>query len=100
MDDQFKKHLIRVSLSPYAMLTLLVPMNDGISRICVDIKTINKITVKYSFPIPRNKDILDKLCGAYVFTKLDIRSCYRQIKIRFTYELKTAFKTQESLYEL
>jgi hypothetical protein len=90
---------IRPSSSPSGALVLFVEKKDGTQRICVDYRSLNEVTIKNKYPLPRIEDLFDQMKGASVFSKIDLRSGYHQLKIRLSDIPKTIFRTRYGLYE-
>jgi len=99
LQEFLEKGLIRPSSSPWGCPTLFVKKKDKSLRMCVDYRLLNAVTVKNKYPLPRIDILFDQLAKAKVFSKIDLRSRYHQIKIRPEDIPKTAFSTRYGLYE-
>jgi hypothetical protein len=99
LQELLDKGFIRPSTSPWGCPALFVKKKDESLRMCVDYRPLNAVTIKNKYPLPRIDVLFDQLVGAKVFSKIDLRSGYHQIKIRTSDIPKTAFSTRYGLYE-
>jgi hypothetical protein len=99
LQELLDKGYIRPSSSPWGCPALFVKKKDGSLRLCVDYRPLNAVTIKNKYPLPRIDVLFDQLAGAKVFSKIDLRSGYHQIKIRPCDIPKTAFSTRYGLYK-
>ena len=99
LQDLLDKGLIQPSSSPWGCPALFVKKKDKSLRMCVDYRPLNAVTIKNKYPLPRIDILFDQLAKAKVFSKIDLRSGYHQIKIRPEDVPKTAFSTRYGLYE-
>jgi hypothetical protein len=99
LQELLDKGFIRPSTSPWGCPALFVKKKDDSLRLCVDYRPLNAVTIKNKYSLPRSDVLFDQLVGDKVFSKLDLRSGYHQIKIRASDIPKTAFSTRYGLYE-
>ncbi|KAL0556889.1 hypothetical protein IC582_005406 [Cucumis melo] len=99
LQELLDKGFIRPIMSPWGAPVLFVKKKDGSMRLCIDYRELNKVTVKNRYPLPRIDDLFDQLQGATVFSKIDLRSGYHQLRIRDSDILKTAFRSRYGHYE-
>ena len=99
LGEQLQKGFIQPSSSSWGEPVLFVENKDRSQRLCIDYRSLNDVTIKNKYPLPRIDDLFDQLKGASVFSKIDLRSGYHQLKIRPEDVPKTAFVTRYGLYE-
>jgi hypothetical protein len=97
--ELLEKGFIRPSSSPWGAPVIFVLKKNGTQRLCVDYRALNEVTVKNKYLLPRIDDLFDQLCGACVFSKIDLRSGYHQLRVRECDIPKTAFVLRYGLYE-
>src|SRR5467141_3766229 len=99
LNDMLGKGFIRSSQSPAGAPVLFAKKKDGTLRLCVDFRNLNKLTWKDRYPIPLVTNLLDQLGSAKVYTKLDVRTGYYNVRVAAGHEWKTAFRTRYGSFE-
>ncbi|TYK21579.1 pol protein [Cucumis melo var. makuwa] len=99
LQELLDKGFIRPSVSPWGAPVLFVKKKDGSMRLCINYRELNKVTVKNHYPLPKIDDLFHQLQGATVFSKIDLRSGYRQLRMRDSDIPKTAFRSRYGHYE-
>ena len=99
LQELLEKRFIRPSVSPWGAPVLFVKKKDGTLRLCIDYRQLNKLTIKNKYPLPRIDDLFDQLKGASIFSKIDLRSGYHQLRIKDVDLHKTPFRTRYGHYE-
>jgi hypothetical protein len=99
LQELLDKEYIRPSVSPWGAPVLFVKKKDGTLRLCIDYRQLNKMTIKNKYPLPRINDLFDQVGGGKIFSKLDLRSGYHQVRIKDEDINKTTFRTRYGHYE-
>ena len=96
LQDLVEKSFIRPNVSPWGTHILFVKKNDGTMRLCIDYQQLNKVMIKNKYPLLRIDDLFDQFQGASVFSKIDLRFGYHQLKNKESDVSKMAFRTHYS----
>ena len=99
LQELLEKGFIQPCVSPWEASVLFVKKKDGTLQLCIDYRQLNKLTVKNKYLLPRIDDLFDQLKGASIFSKIDMRSGYHQLKIKDADVHKTVFRTRYGHYE-
>ncbi|KAL0544214.1 hypothetical protein IC582_019327 [Cucumis melo] len=99
LQELVDKGCIRPSVSPWGAPVLFVKKKDGTLRLCIEYRQLNKVTIRNKYPLPRINDLFDQPRGAALFSKIDLRSGYHQLKVRESDIAKRAFRTRYGHYE-
>ena len=99
LQELLDKGFIRQSTSPWGAPVLFAKKKDKTLRLCIDYRQLNRVTIKNWYPLPRIDDLFDQLRGARVYSKIELRIGYHQLRVRDTDILKTAFRTRYGHFE-
>ncbi|KAA3482976.1 Retrotransposon protein [Gossypium australe] len=99
LQELIDRGFARPSFSPWGAPVLFVKKKDGTIRMCIDYQQLNKVTIKNKYPLPRIDDLFDQLKGATVFSEIDLRSGYYQLRVKESDVPKTVFRTRYRHYE-
>jgi hypothetical protein len=99
LEELLKKGYISPSVSPCGAPVLFVKKKDGTLRLCIDFRRLNKVIVKNKYPLSRIDDLFDQLKDEKIFSKIDLRSGYHQVRIKEEDINKTAYRTRYGHYE-
>ena len=99
LEELLSKGFIRPSISPWGAPVLFVKKKDGSLRLCIDYRQLNRVTIRNQYPLPRINELFDQLQGSRVYSKIDLRSGYHQLRVQKSDTPKTAFRTRYGHYE-
>ena len=99
LEELLSKGFIRPSISPWGAPILFVKKKDGSLRLCIDYRQLNRVTIRNQYPLPRIDELFDQLQGSRVYSKIDLRSGYHQLRVQESDVPKTAFKKRYGHYE-
>ena len=99
IQELLNKGFIRSSTSPWGTPVLFAKKKDKTLRLCIDCRQLNRVTIKNCYPLPRIDDLFDQLKGARVYSKIDLRTSYHQLRVREADIYKTTFRTRYGHFE-
>ena len=99
LEELLSKGFIRPSISPWGAPVLFMKKKDGSLRLCIDYRQLNRVTIRNQYPLPRIDELFDQLQGSRVYSKIDLRLGYHQLRVQESDVPKTAFRTCYGHYE-
>jgi hypothetical protein len=99
LQELLDKEYIKPSVSPWGAPVLFVKKKDDTLRLCIDYRQLNKLTINNEYPLPQINDLFDQVGGAKIFSKLDLRSRYHQVRIKDQDINKTTFRARYRHYK-